>query len=180
MTCVQTAEAQRLVHECAPKQPCAIGRIDGEPVVCVPKTLADDVGSDDRHGLRCSPASGISPHSPLDRRRPRTAMKWKGIIALKPMPSQAVPGPLQRLGTVLSFGASGTPFPNKPGGYDLKARKLTTATGRDIPRNARSPRSSTSTVSPTDAASRPLTRIWPSPASAHSRAARLMTAPMAV
>ena len=64
--------------------------------------------------------------------------------------------------------------------YDLKARKLITAMGRDIPRNGRSPRSSTSTTSAIEAASRPLTRIWPSPASAHSRAARLMTAPIAV
>jgi len=62
----------------------------------------------------------------------------------------------------------------------LRPMRLMTGTGRLMPRNVSSPRDSTLARPSTMAANRPLVSTCPWPAWAHNRAAKLMTAPIAV
>ena len=62
---------------------------------------------------------------------------------------------------------------------EIRPRTLQVGTGRASPLSASAPTSSASIMSSPAAATRAETRIWPPPASPHSRAARFVTVPIA-
>ena len=145
--------------------PCASTRASAPP--SRPRRRpANEAPGEDRERRDDEPAGAVTP-----RTAPRRAAPARKPRTRSPSPISAQASP--RLCAAQSARASAT------GPYDFRRRALWAVIGRRKPLRVSSPTGSASTRSSTRASRRCGTRIWPGLASPQSRAARLVTVPIA-